>query len=181
MTAPVSHHSLSPICHEPSHLQHLAELSPGSMSHLAGISLLLLLPCSTCAGSRGRSRTPHPHPMLSVELCREKEVPGRCALPVRREGWQGRVSLTGSLESQETSEGNALVSLCCAAVEIAEGSATRSVCGDQTLFPSSLARQSGWDFEEKSDIDAPVSHIYPRFLSDVFPPVAFPSNLNGFL
>lgn len=78
------------------------------MSHLAGISLPSLLPCSTCAGSRGRSHIP--------TLCFPWNcpvVPGRCEVPVCSEVWQGHVPLPESLESKEMSEKNALVTLCC--------------------------------------------------------------------
>lgn len=89
------------------------------------------------------------------------------------------MSLTGSLQSKEMSEKNALVTVCCAAMEIALGSATRSMSGsDAVPIISGVSVRLKFQGEI---IDAPISHLYPHLLSDVFPPVALPSNLNGFL
>lgn len=142
------------------------------MSHLAGISPLPLLPCSVCAGSRGRSHRPRPHPVLSMELSSEKEVPGRWELPVCSE-----VTGPGVTDSISGARGTVRGKcpwdsvLCCHGNRPGLRHQIWVLGLDAVPIISGV---SGYSFKEKSDTDAPISHIYPRFLSDIFPPVAFP-------
>lgn len=146
----------------------------GSMSHLAGISLLHLLPCPVCAGSGGRSHRHIPTP------CSPWNCPGR-----RR--FQAGVSylwaVTGTCATDTTSgvpgnaRGKSLVALLCCHGN--HPGLHHQIHVDHTV--PIMVCQSGWDFKEKSDTDAPISHIYPHFLSDIFLSVAFPSKLSDFL
>lgn len=76
---PSSHLSPSPIYHEPSHLQHWQSWFNVSFSRDFSSPSPPL--SSLCRIWREKPQT-HPHPMLPMELSREKEVPGRCELPV---------------------------------------------------------------------------------------------------